>query len=283
MLDFNKKYALSSDEGDSRQAQNLYVIAHDTGNPNNKGANSAIKEAAYMKGHYEAAYTHFIVDDENIMQVGEPGYVTWGALNANPYSPVQIELAHVDSQERFNKSYKNYIDLIRWACDTYGISKELDVGGAGTVGVKSHLWVTENYGGDHTDPYGYLASFGISQEQFANDIANGIDGKATIETRVKITPQPEKSFEQSFNSDSIDGLNVNQETGTFYPDSTINVRTQPTINAEITGQLNDGDSITYYGYVLADGYVWVAYKNYNGDDRYCAVREQGNHIWGTIE
>jgi len=34
--------------------------------------------------------------------------------------------------------------------------------------------VTNNYGGDHVDPYGYLASHGISKSQLAKDLANGV-------------------------------------------------------------------------------------------------------------
>lgn len=172
----SKAYALSGSQGDSRTATRSYIIAHDTGNDNNKGANSAKNEASYMKGHWQAAYTHFIVDDKGIYQVGEPGYVAWGALDANPYSPMQVELAHVDSQARFNESYKRYIWLIRTYAKKYGIPLTLDAGGAGTKGVKTHQWVTNHYGGDHVDPYGYLAKWGISKSQFAKDLKNGVSG-----------------------------------------------------------------------------------------------------------
>lgn len=174
----SKAYALSGSQGDSRTATRWYIIAHDTGNDNNKGANSAKNEASYMKGHWSAAYTHFIVDDKGIYQVGEPGYVAWGALDANPYSPMQVELAHVDSKARFNESYKRYIWLIRYYANKYGIPLSLDSGGAGSKGVKTHKWVTTHYGGDHVDPYGYLAKWGISKSQFAKDLKNGVSGSS---------------------------------------------------------------------------------------------------------
>ena len=169
----NKSYALSGSQGDSRVASKNYIIIHDTGNDNNKGSNSAGNEASYMKGHWQAAYTHFIVDDKNIFQVGEPGYVAWGALDANPYSPMQVELAHVDSQSRFNESYKRYIWLIRKYATKYDVPLTLDGSGKG---VKTHQWVTVNYGGDHVDPYGYLAKWGISKSQLAHDIKYGLSG-----------------------------------------------------------------------------------------------------------
>ena len=171
----SKKYALSGPEGAAGKAAYKYIIVHDTGNDNNKGVNSGANEASYMKGHWQAAYTHFIVDDKAIYQVGTPGYVAWGAgSNANANSPMQVELAHVDSKARFKESYKRYIWLIRYYTDKYGIPNTLDAGGAGTSGVKSHKWVSDHIWGDHQDPYGYLAKWGISKSQFAKDIKNGI-------------------------------------------------------------------------------------------------------------
>lgn len=176
--DIDKSFALSSSQGDSRVAVKRFILAHDTGNDRNKGEGSAKREASYMKGHYTSAYTHFIVDDKKIYQVGEPGYVAWGALDANPYSPMQVELAHVDTKERFKESYKRYIWIIRKYAQKYGIPLTLDAGGRGTEGVKTHKWVTTNFGGDHVDPYGYLAKWGISKTQFAHDIANGLSGSS---------------------------------------------------------------------------------------------------------
>ena len=179
----SKTYALSGSQGDSRTAQKLYIIAHDTGNDNNKGAGSAKNEASYMKSHYSAAYTHFIVDDTAIYQVGEPGYVAWGALDANPYSPMQVELAHVNSQKRFNESYKRYIWLIRYYAKKYNIPLALDAGGTGTKGIKSHNWCTKHYGGSHVDPYGYLAKWGISKAQFAKDLKAGVSSTPKTVTK----------------------------------------------------------------------------------------------------
>lgn len=121
-----------------------------------------------MKGHWQTAYTHFIVDDKVIYQVGTPGYVAWG-VGSN---------ANVDSKARFKELYKRYICLIRYYTDKYGIPKTLDAGGAGTPGVKSHKWVSDHIWGDHQDPYGYLAKWGISKSQLQHDITKGIS-KAT--------------------------------------------------------------------------------------------------------
>ncbi|MCR8853994.1 hypothetical protein [Lysinibacillus fusiformis] len=54
-----------------------------------------------------------------------------------------------------------------------GIPIVLD--GAGN-GIKSHRWITDNLKGTtHRDSYSYLASMGITEEQFKLDIKNGLD------------------------------------------------------------------------------------------------------------
>lgn len=168
----NHEFNLGPGEGSSQLAQNRYIIVHDTANPNASGRN----EATYMKRNWRNAYTTHIVGDGIVYQVGQPGYVSYGALNANPYAPAQIELQATPDKVLFAKNYAVYIELIRDLCNQFGIPKTLDAV-YGTNGAKSHLWVTNNFGGDHTDPYGYLASMGISKAQFANDIANGLNGQ----------------------------------------------------------------------------------------------------------
>lgn len=168
--EINREFLLGPNEGDSRKAQNLYIIVHDTANPKATGRN----EATYMKRNWQNAYTTHIVGDGKVYLVGEPGYISYGALNANPYAPAQIELQATPDINMFKKNYPIYIQLIRDLAKQFGLPLTLDAGGQGTAGVKSHLWVTNNYGGDHTDPYGYLASMGISKAQFAKDIATGI-------------------------------------------------------------------------------------------------------------
>jgi len=169
MVTINKEFALGAGEGDSRKAQNMYIILHETANPKSTGRN----EATYMHNNYQNAYTQFIVGDGLVYQVGEPGYVAWGALNGNPYSPVQIELQHTSDPALFKKNYAIYIELARDMANKYGIPLSLDAGGAGTKGIKTHNWITQNYGGDHTDPYGYLASMGVSKAKLASDLASG--------------------------------------------------------------------------------------------------------------
>ncbi|WP_143463174.1 N-acetylmuramoyl-L-alanine amidase [Levilactobacillus enshiensis] len=214
----NHSYELAANAGDNRKTSPQYITAHDTGNDSNKGVDSGKREASYMCGHWQNAYTHAIVDDQGIYIVGTPGYIAYGAGSpANERSPFQVELAHVDSQKRFNESYKRYIWVIRYYASKYSIPLTLD--GSGN-GIKTHKWVSDNLWGNHQDPYGYLAKWGISKSQFAKDLKTGVGGssstpakKATylkaakqVKAKTNVTRYHDKEFkkkELTFNSGTV--------------------------------------------------------------------------------
>lgn len=170
----NNDYALSSSEGSSLKTSNNVIIAHATGTYA-PAVNNAIfeKRTWYSNG----AYVQYIVGDGGkIYRVGAEGYQAWGAGSwANANAPVQIELAQTYDQAEFRKDYVTYVNLLRSSAIKYGIPTTVD--DSSWRGVKSHLWVTNNVWGDHTDPYGYLSSHGISKSQFAHDVKYGIDTK----------------------------------------------------------------------------------------------------------
>lgn len=190
----NNEFNLPPGTGSGQYAYQNYIILHETANERATGRN----EATYMRNNWFNAHTTDIVGDGGIVyRVGQWGMVTWGAGAANPYAPVQIELQHTHDKELFAKNYKAYVDLTRDAAKYYNIPLTLDAGGAGTPGVKSHKWVTDNIWGDHTDPYGYLAEMGISKDQLARDLINGVNGPVTPEKPVK--PTPAKTFKKGQN------------------------------------------------------------------------------------
>lgn len=166
----NHEFNLGANEGSSIRANNQYVLLHETANPTATGRN----EAQYMKRAWANAYTSYIVGDGGMVyQVGEPGYVQYGAGSyANSNAPVQIELQHTKDKVTFEKNYKTYVELARDSATRFGIPKTLD-SPWNQPGIKSHLWVTNNIWGDHTDPYGYLASMGVTQSKLAYDLEHG--------------------------------------------------------------------------------------------------------------
>lgn len=346
----NNEFNLPAGAGDSRRAQPLYIILHETANPRATGRN----EATYMRNNWQNAYTTDIIGDGGIdYRVGQWGYVSWGAGSANPYAPVQIELQHTNDPALFKKNYNAYVELARAAAKAYGIPLTLDEGGAGTPGIKSHLWVTQNIWGDHTDPYGYLAKMGVSKQKLANDLKYGVAGdsqdpvaptpnpnpkpnpnptptspyniaawnksqvadttvniRAAQNTKAKIIGQLKAgdrftATRITRNGESVNGYTTwfevngagwvsgalvtetknvapaptfHQENATFVAGTTVNIRSNPSVNAGIVGQYYAGQSFRYDGYVKADGYIWAHYVSYSGQDRWVAVRNVNTGI-----
>lgn len=201
-MKINNEFNLGANEGSDVKAQNYFIIIHETANPTATGRN----EATYMKRNWRNAYTTDVIGDGGIdYRIGEWGYVSWGALNANPYAPVQIELQHTTDPTLFKKNYEAYIELIRKACDTFNIPKTLDTSGKWTKGVKSHKWCSENFGGDHTDPYSYLAKMGISKTQLEKDIKNGLGGN-TVSSKIE-NKRPRQKIESYWYGKTSDKYN----------------------------------------------------------------------------
>lgn len=68
--------------------------------------------------------------------------------------------------------------------------------------------------------------------------------------------------------------------GVFYPSCTLNVRTQPSINAPIVTQYHAGDSLIYDHVYIRDGYVWARYLGNSGYYRYVAMGIMGGQQFG---
>lgn len=72
------------------------------------------------------------------------------------------------------------------------------------------------------------------------------------------------------------------ETGTFYPNTTINVRDYPSTQGNVVAQYTTGESVVYDSYIVNGGYVWLSYISFSGPRRYLAWRVQGGEKFGTI-
>lgn len=184
----NNEFNLGANEGDSRRAVPNLIILHETANERATGRN----EATYMKRNWRAAYTSDIVGDGGIVyRVGEDGYVQYGAGNANPYAPVQIELQHTHDVSLFQKNYRAYVSYARDMAKKYNIPLTLDQGNnVNARGIKSHLWVSNNVWGDHSDPYGYLAEMGVSKAKLATDLANGFGSQPSQPAKPEKPKEP---------------------------------------------------------------------------------------------
>ena len=169
----DKTFALVGNEGSPSTAKGKTIILHETANPNA----SAYNNASFEKRTWRNAYVHFIAGDGIVYQVGTPGYDAWGAgSQANDVSPVQIEMENTTDKAKGLRIYRTYIELARDMAKKYGTGYSLDAGTSlATPGFKSHQWVTDYLWGDHTDPFDYLKTLGITKAQFAKDLKNGIE------------------------------------------------------------------------------------------------------------
>lgn len=152
-----------------------YVIAHESGNGNNTGPNALENEIAYMNRNKAEAFTsHWVGGGGRIVQIAPVGKLQYGCgPKGNPLSYAQVELARTNDKGQFKKDYVAYIWLLRELAKEACIPLILD--GTGN-GIKSHRWITDNLKGTtHRDPYSYLASMGITEEQFKLDIKNGLE------------------------------------------------------------------------------------------------------------
>lgn len=82
------------------------------------------------------------------------------------------------------------------------------------------------------------------------------------------TVSPRATSEEATYSSDTDGMN--QTSGSYTAQWEQNVRNHPSINGQVTGQLQAGDTINYDGSKDNDGYTWLHYQNFAGQDRWIA-------------
>ena len=151
------------------------VHAHSTGNKYSTAQNEA---DYHMRRPVDSGFFSHVVGNGRVMQVGpvnQGAYDVGGGWNAETYAAVELIKSH-ETLEEFLTDYRLYIELLRNLADEAGLPKTLDTDEL--EGIKTHYYCTYNQpdnDSDHVDPYPYLASWGISREQFKHDIENGIE------------------------------------------------------------------------------------------------------------
>ena len=88
-----------------------------------------------------------------------------------------------------------------------------------------------------------------------------------------------------YNNDSTDEQYRYSENGRFYPDRTINVRTNPLSKADAVATYSKGEYVNYDTVVIGDRYNWISYISTSGERRYMAIRDKkgDNKMWGRAE
>lgn len=270
-------HQLGINEGSSQPTTNGKIVIHSTDNMDAPAVNNAIFEKRTWLTN--AAYVHYIVGDNGkVFQVGQPGYVAWGAgANMNYQAPVQIELAETSNYEQFKTDYATLIELVANSARTYGINRVLNPA-YGLNGVVTHNYVSQVYGGtDHTDPTGYLAKYGVSTVQLAQDITNGYSslGAGQPSTTAPTTPTtPSKSTIPA---------GFTPENGTFINGDTeiMNRIGAASFNAEQGGYLPPYTAWKYDSWKRVGNHVMIHHM-WGNKHIFLPVRE-GSYPWGTFK
>ena len=129
------------------------VVIHYTASPND----TAQTEADHEKKHWQTAFVHEFIDADEIIQVADPDYKSWGAGERANDRFIHLELCDAANQSDFNISFEK----ITLRAAEYLYINKLGVTPAkadGTGTLWGHMDVS-NYLGftDHTDPVAYLA------------------------------------------------------------------------------------------------------------------------------
>lgn len=162
------------------------VVAHESGNPNNTGKHSLNVDVKHMRENWKNAFvSDFIGSGGKAVQLAEPGKFQYGAgPKANPIAYAHVEMSRTKEKKTFEKDYKTWVQVLRKRADDASIPKTFD--DDKEEGIKSHEWVSKNLGGtDHTDPFAYFESWGISRKQLKKDIENGIDDAPDLKDEKK--------------------------------------------------------------------------------------------------
>lgn len=270
-------HQLGANEGSSQPTSNGKIVIHSTDNMDAPAVNNAIFEKRTWLTN--AAYVHYIVGDNGkVFQVGQPGYVAWGAgANMNYQAPVQIELAETSNPEQFKTDYATLIELVANSARTYGINRVLNPA-YGLNGVVTHNYVSQVYGGtDHTDPTGYLARHGVSTAQLAQDVANGYSSLGAGQPSTTTPTNPTTP------SNSNVPAGFTPENGTFVNGDTeiMNRVGAASFNAAQGGYLPAYGTWKYDSWKRVGNYVMIHHV-YNGVHVFLPVRYNST-AWGTFK
>lgn len=269
-------YKLADNEGSAYKTSNNYIILHDVGTES-----KAWENASYLKRAWSSAgayVQYYVGDGGKVFAGGSEGYQAWGAGTvANAGSPVQIELAHTYDKTQFAKDYAAYVNLARNSAIKYGIPLTLDSAGRG---IKTHLWVTNNIWGNHTDPYDYLARFGVTKQKLSQDLQTGLpeDGTATVpSTPAPTTPTPTTP------SNSNIPAGFTKEDGTFTNGDTeiMNRVGDASFNAAQGGYLPPYTSWKYDSWKRVGNYVMIHHM-WGNKHVFLPVRYNST-AWGTFK
>ncbi|MDN6043409.1 MAG: SLAP domain-containing protein [Lactobacillus sp.] len=142
------------------------IVIHETATPDA----TAWDEAQYFNNNWASSetYVHAIVDDKQVIQLMSPKLGVWGAGPVANSRFIQVELAEVNTRDKFAKSVNNDAIYIAGLLHQYNLKPiRATSQNASTATIWTHNAVSNILGGtDHTDPIGYFHRWDYSMGEF---------------------------------------------------------------------------------------------------------------------
>ena len=283
------------------------ITVHNTANDA-----SARNEASYMKSNNNEVSFHIAVDDVEAIQLIDFNRNAWhagdGGNGFGNRKTIAIEICYSKSGgDRFIKAEKNAAIIV---------AKLLKEFGWGFDRVYTHQKHSGKYCPHRTLDSGWDRFMNMVKEAYngtmQGDQNNSTSAKQIYRVRKSwsdATSQKgafsdlnnaKKCADQNkgysvfddncnkvypYNNDSTDEQYRYSENGRFYPDRTINVRTNPTTKADAVATYSKGEYVNYDTVVIGDRYNWIRYISTSGERRYMAIRDKkgDNKMWGRAE
>ena len=283
------------------------ITVHNTANDA-----SARNEASYMKSNDDEVSFHIAVDDVEVIQLIDFNRNAWhagdGGNGFGNRKTIAIEICYSKSGgDRFIKAEKNAAIIV---------AKLLKEFGWGFDRVYTHQKHSGKYCPHRTLDSGWDRFMNMVKEAYnrtmQGDQNNSTSAKQIYRVRKSwsdATSQKgafsdlnnaKKCADQNkgysvfddncnkvypYNNDSTDEQYRYSENGRFYPDRTINVRTNPTTKADAVATYSKGEYVNYDTVVIGDRYNWISYISTSGERRYMAIRDKkgDNKMWGRAE
>ena len=253
------------------------VVVHNTASDA-----SAKSEISYMQGNgYEVSY-HYAVDDVRAVQglpLDRNGWHAGDGQGAGNRQGIGVEICYSKSGgDRFVKAEKNGALLVAMILVEKGW-------GLDRVTKHQDYWQGTYY------KYCPHRTLDLGWQRFLNMVQAEVNNlkKQPNAPAVAVTPQAPQptpvqvATKPVATNGLLYGITSSQsESGTFYPNSTRNIRTAPNTNSEIIGSYENGQSFTYHTKHVGNGYTWLEYTSYSGNRRFVACRTNVNGVKGNL-
>jgi len=151
------------------------IVIHSTACP---GATAQNIRDSFNRPDSAKASAHYAVDWNGAIRMIPDSEMAWHAGPTANRQYLSVELCETDDPVKFDAAWRNLIDLVTYICRRYGWD---------TGPIWSHRGISQAYHDtDHTDPIGYLASYGKTWDDLLADIESELKGGNTVDEGILI-------------------------------------------------------------------------------------------------